>query len=79
VGDFEEWDVQDGTVIEVTLTPKEVIPAARVGIDYSRFRKERTDPQRKSVCTLRQKLRNRDLVFCGKGRLDLFVASERKL
>jgi len=48
-GEFEEWNTPEGTVTEVVVRPKAPIPAGEIGIDYSGFRKERTDPQRKSV------------------------------
>src|SRR5687768_12084315 len=48
-GAFEEWDVPDGTVTEVRVAPKNEVPIARIGIDYSAFRKQRTDPQRKNI------------------------------
>jgi len=54
-GDFDDWKVPEWTVIGISIRPKNDIKLTASGIQYSSFRKERTDYQRKEVFTLYDK------------------------
>jgi len=51
-GQYEDWNVAEGVVTEVEVTPKDEVEVDKLGIDVSKYRKERTDWQRKSVYVL---------------------------
>jgi hypothetical protein len=54
-GEYEDWNVPVLKVTEIEITPKDRIGINRTRIDYSKFRKERTDPQRKNIYVLYDK------------------------
>lgn len=54
-GDLEEWNVPEWVVTKIVITPKDKIELPHIGIDYSKFRKERTDWQRKQIYVLHDK------------------------
>jgi hypothetical protein len=66
---YEEWNVPAGTVTGVKVTPKNHVDPKAIGIDYSGFRKERTDPQRKSIFVRYDKTAGVAISFFG-GRVD---------
>jgi len=39
--DYEDWNVPEWKVTKITVTPKDFIPIKDIGIDYSKFRKEK--------------------------------------
>jgi hypothetical protein len=54
-GDTEDWNVPQGIVTEVEITLKDDIQISKIGIDLSKYRKERTDWQRKNIYVLTDK------------------------
>ena len=51
----EEWNVPSGVVTSITIIPKDPLRKESLGIDFSKFRKQRTDPQRKEIYVLYDK------------------------
>lgn len=39
--DYEDWNIPEWKVTKITVTPKDFIPIKDIGIDYSKFRKEK--------------------------------------
>lgn len=53
--DYQDWNVREGVATEVKITPKYSLRKEDLGIDLSKFRKQRTDPQRKEIYVLYDK------------------------
>ena len=51
----QEWNVREGVATEIRITPKYPLRKENLGIDFSKFRKQRTDPQRKGIYVLYDK------------------------
>lgn len=65
----EEWNVPGDVVTSITIEPKDRLTKESLGLDFSTFRKQRTDPQRKSVYVLHNKSRGIAVGVFG-GRID---------
>ncbi|MGB7209873.1 MAG: hypothetical protein WBD27_14525 [Pyrinomonadaceae bacterium] len=51
----QEWNVPTGVATSITITPKDSLRKESLGIDFSKFRKQLTDPQRKEIYVLYDK------------------------
>lgn len=74
----DDWDVPEGTVTEISVDQKNRIRLEDLGFDYSKFRRERSDSERKGIYNLYDKPNGIALSISmgGVGSLTLFPSAK---